>query len=1016
MTGPIRIFLSTDDADEALAYDLEKHLRQAFEPRALEFWHERPVADEDYRRTATAFLENAHLFLPIVSVDYLNTPDARWELQQGLAEAARRPGLAVLTVLARSAFLPAGLAGYPIAPGPDEPVDATGFNRERQILRVAAAARDTVAVNTAPPVALSPVDLPLMVDDVRERLQPMLDRLEFSPLFQLLKSLAYDAALAKNVFEAEDSFSNLYQQTRGQKTHLAEFLLQVETVRQYLRTLLDELREGHLVADWKKRFIAQYFSFEKTERSGVAPYFFFPTEEVAIPDTLNLPVSIGEKAAAENIGLLSYQQKLDFRRNLLLAQDAIAVENFARAHAHCEHVRTHIDPQSAQLYEYLLITYIHKEKPERIVEEALLGQGRLLSHVTLYAGRLRRYQEEGKCPTVTGPYNRRVAAEILSDGMRNVYDSWPNDDVLETGRRAELAAPNRDAARKFIEDAQLVYRAIHPMRGGLRALVNELCGGGKFSWVRRIEFADGEIRFFSTEAFDLESQIAELLELIAEVDKGQPEKQRQQADVMRENLYFSLLAKRQLLARQVAEERRKRRAFTDIHESVIRYIYACLLGHRIFGEGMSGGKEQSFLRLAVEYLLPNLVLSPDADALALPVRWFDLDTTGALVSHPDCARHGFDARGVLEKIVRDFAGRAGWLHVQPNLKDEVFKQYVADTEAEYETVRAALDWSDFRRMPDSEARRRLVRILRRWEICFHAYPEAGRPFLDRIADELVGDGLMTWLYLSPMRLRTHPESLAFGYDAEEKLRQLRHWPSSRSEAHFSRALAENIFRKNILPAYTSVKKGDETQRAAVINLLWQSLVLYRDLYTHADYLDLVWNELTEEHKFAWLDVTEKGEWALKPFLSADPPFDPLDILRQLARENRERYAPLEARARVADRRFKDLEDAYYHEISEYKYENRIEERRMVIEIVRKIKGLFRFFARPEYLELPIRELSGNGRIRWQTSLLGIFRLPDNYYENQYFDFDYRRELSEFTGYRDTAFQWMEHSMRQADEW
>ena len=91
MTGPIRIFLSTDDADETLAYDLEKQLRQAFAPRDLLFWHERPVAEEDYRRLATAFLETAHLFLPIVSVNYLDTPDARWELEQALSESARRP-------------------------------------------------------------------------------------------------------------------------------------------------------------------------------------------------------------------------------------------------------------------------------------------------------------------------------------------------------------------------------------------------------------------------------------------------------------------------------------------------------------------------------------------------------------------------------------------------------------------------------------------------------------------------------------------------------------------------------------------------------------------------------------------------------------------------------------------------------------------------------------------------------------------------------------------------------------
>ncbi len=640
----------------------------------------------------------------------------------------------------------------------------------------------------------------------------------------------------------------------------------------------------------------------------------------------------------------------------------------------------------------------------------------MLNYVTLYSGRLRRYQEEGKCPTGTGAYNRRVAAEILSDGMRNVYDAWPNDHVLDTGRRAETAAPNRDAARRFIEAAQLVYRAIYPMRGGLRILVNELCGGGKFNWVSRISFADDEIRFFSNEQFDLESQIAELLELIAAVDEGYPEKQRAQSELLRENLYFSLLAKRQLLARQAAEERRKRRTFTDVHLSVIHFVYACLMGHRVFGEGISGGKEQSFLRLAVEYLLPNLVISPDADAAGLQLRWFDLDAQGNITAHPDCVRYQFDARAIVEKIVRDFSGRAGWLQVQPNLKEEVFNQYVADTEAEYQEVKTGLSWTDFRRMHDFEARRRLVRCLQRWEICHNAYPESSQRFLDRIVDELVGDGLMSWLYLDPFTLRTLPESLAFGFDAQEKLFAFRTKMLSRSEPELGQSLAGNIFRKNILPAYERVKKGEETQRPDVINLLWQALSTYKNLHQHPDYLDFVWNELTEEHKFSWLNVTEQGEWMLQPFLSTTPPFDPLHILDQLQREDRARYSPTEARARIADRRFRDLETLYFREISEYKYENRIEERRLAIEIIRKIKGLFRFFPRPEFLELPIRELSGHGRIRWQSRLLGVFALPENYYENQYFNFDYRRELSEFKGYRDTAFQWMEHMMRQTENW
>ena len=99
----------------------------------------------------------------------------------------------------------------------------------------------------------------------------------------------------------------------------------------------------------------------------------------------------------EQIGLLSFEQKTDFRRSLLLAKDAMAVKNYSQAYAYCDHVRTKVDPQSAQLYEYLLITFLQKETALRTMQEAVNGNDRLLQYVLLYASRLRDYEREAKC-------------------------------------------------------------------------------------------------------------------------------------------------------------------------------------------------------------------------------------------------------------------------------------------------------------------------------------------------------------------------------------------------------------------------------------------------------------------------------------------------------------------------------------------------------------------------------------------------------------------------------------------
>lgn len=991
MKGPIRIYLSVDAHDAAFARQLEQHLKQAMQSTELIFWNAANQTPETYRKQAAQFLEKSQLFVAFVSVHYQDTAHARWELQKALEVCSRRPSLQILSVLARSAFIPNALQGFPISPGDHDPLEQEGLSLDRQLVRVAETIR--FLLQNAPKAPKhSNVKLELDLSDLRERLLPLLDRVDFKPIFDLLKAIAYDAALLKSLFEAEDAFTNLIQQSRGLKTDLEAFLAKKALYRQQLADIIQYLRADELVPSWNRIFIDLYYNFQKHPEPPVVPYFFIPTETIAIPETLHLPGSEGASMSAEAIGMLSYQQKQDFRRSLLLAQDAIAIENFARAYAHCEHVRSHIDPESAQLYEYLLITYIYNQKSEQIITDALRGDGRMLNHTTLYSGRLQRYQEAHYCPSLTGAYNRRVAAEILSDGMRNVYEAWPNDYILDTGRRGEAVVQHQQEARRFIEAAQLVYRAVHPMRGALRILVNELCGGGKFHWVSRVVFAEDEIRLLSNERFDLESQISELIALIDVVDEGFPKKQAQQRLLLRENLYFNLLAKRQLLANQVAEEQRNNQQFTDIYESVIRFIQACLLGHQMFGDAEQNNKDQSFLRLALEYLLPDLVIDPDTDALFPHLRWFDLDAKGNFVAHPDSQAYQFEALAILEKIVREHAGKAGWIQVAPNIKAAVYKQYNADTTHLYESVKTGLQWNDIRRMHPVEARKRIIDCMQRWMSAYYAFPEIGQDLLDLVITELSGSGLLTWLFHDPFELKTHPDSLAYGFDARAALKVALKYAHNHTEQSLRQTIAQHLFQQRILPAFDNISKGDEGQRGLAVRLLLECLTGYR-LYPDPVFLDFIFQELTEELKFRWIDIDIKGQACRWPFQD-NYEFDPLSVLERLHEQYPDRYRRFLVRDRIAQRRYFDLNEQYLHEISEYRRENRRPEREIAIDIVRRMKAIFRYMPKEIYLELPYRELSGKGRIRWFGMALGLLPTRENHYENQFYNFNYRYELYE----------------------
>lgn len=1013
------IFIAFDSSDIHTADGLYRYLNQALPGEHLVFWNPANIAEEDYRVRANTFLEKTDLFVACLSAQYQDTPNARWELEKALSEQKRRPeSFQILAVLARAAFVPAALTGFPLAPAPDQPVEGYSLGRDIQLQRVATVARDLL-LHIERRADLFPVPegpaFVLTFEDVRERLQVWLEHCDLAPLFLFLKRLLHPERTPDDLFQLEDAFAEWRQQAQRNKLRFEDFLETTDAIRLDLGHLIGRLEESRFRKNWPGIFADTYYAWSPVPApDDQLAGLFLPTGDIRTPDTLNLPRQARNDDIWEGVGTLSHQQQQDFRRNLLLAQDALGIGNFARAHALCEHVRAHIDPQSAQLYELLLITYLKKETPDRIIRDAVYGSGSKLNHVIVYAGRYTEYQQAGKCPSEDGRYNLKAAAQALSDALLRLYSTFENDYILHTGRHSTEVPDNRAAVSKCVQVAMTIYRTVHPYRGFLELAVNELCNGAKYDYIRRVEIVHDEFRFASHEDFGIESEIREVIGMLEAVSNTDDDELMNHQ--LRENLFFNLRAKRFRLQAQIAEEQRRYAQFTDLRDSVIELVDAALLGYKIFGD-KGYPDEESFLRLAVEQLLPGLLL-PTASAAPTQavghLRWFILDEQGDVRAHPDCDRFRFDVVTIVEKIVRDRAGLTGWLQVQPNIKEEVYRQFAADADLRYQHLRDQLQYTDIRRPDETEARNAIVQCLRDWKSAYLAYPERGTPYLQRILLELLGDRLLLWMRFSPTRLTTLPESLGLGYDAATELRQLLELPCGMEPEQAHKMLAHNLFHRHIRPTYQKIPAGDESRRADATSLLLQALHVYRDLSPAPEYLDLVFEEITAETKFRWVDVTEAGAavpWPCNPPLSIDPP----DILAQLALALPERYRPLEARQRIAHRRHADLKTRYFREISEFPLENRRVERQIAIDIIRKLKGLFRYYPDAVFLELPIRELGGHGRIRWREDFLGILPTRSNHYENRYFDFDYALELSECKMYRDTKAQWMEHVLREMGE-
>lgn len=1014
MASTVHIYLSFDASDARTAADLQRQLAISLQPRQVAFWQKNEVPVEEYRSKATDFLERTDLFIALLSLNYEDDPDVRWELAKALGVQKEHPSFQIMTVLARSAGIPPVLRAFQMALPPGETIEQDGIPRDRQLLRTSAmAAKVLEAAPQKEFIDIGAIALPIGLDDLKERLLVQTDRINHGPLLILLKQLIKDVQVKRGVLDVEDYFKQLREQTRLSQITLEELKNKATPIQSDLVYLIERLQEDDLKPEWRQIFIRDYFRFtgDSREESAVPP-FFVPVDDILIPETLHAPASSQTPDMQDRTAILSFEQKNDFRRHLLLARDALAVKNHTQAYQYCDYVRTKIDPLSAQLYEYLLITHLQMETPARVMKDAVLGNERHLQYVLLFASRLREYMQEGRCPSSTARHNLEIASEAISDAAIRLYHSFPNDPLRHTGKHSEEVPDNRRVVRVILENTLKVCRLVHPSEELLELAVLESCGGGKCHWLERVDVVGDRFQFVPNGSFDLLGEVQELMELLKQMEAEDTQKLVKDKGLLREDLYFSLLAKRQALAAQIAEDLKRRRPYTDVRESMIRFVNACLLGAEVFSDHDPRSQGDSFFRLALEYLLPGLLVAPAANT-GVEVRWFTLNDHGEVTPVPECGAYHFNALAIVEKIVRDHSGRAGWMKLMPSIKEAVYMQYLSDTREIWEEVKRGLSFTDIRRMDAIEARRKMIDCLRRWLILYKSYPErSGQDYLDLSIRELIGDGLLNWLQFdSSGQMVSQQESLALGYEVRVALRELLEHSSRYTEEDLRSHIAGNIFNKQILPQYNALRRGDESVRTVCARLLFGALSAYK-LHQEKGYLDFVWRELTEEIKFQWIDVTLEGKETLVKSLNG---FDPIAVVFELHEAHPQRFRLFTLRENIAARRYKDAETRYFQEISEYRRENRLPDRKIAIEVIRKMKGIYLYFPKADYLQIPLDELNGRGRIRWHANFLGLFPIQENHYENSYFQFEYKFERFDLKRLMDNQYGEMQRVLREIGE-
>ncbi len=990
----LNIYCSFHERDAELVRVVIGHLNTLFAPGAVRYTDRATVpVRANTAEFSRQIVEAADAVLIFGSADYFNRRETLIERDYARL-SPRRPLVIPLRARATPNF--PGLEEYPILPADGAALSDKTADETRCALAARAifeAVQRFARPHTAG-VAAEPAWL--HGRDWKGLLFSHLDKNNLRSGIALLHRLIKDPALDRVAFEAEAEHQRLHRRTQQERLPFAGFWQQHQAMRTDMESIVDGLSEPLLRDDWSAFLCTECLAFQPIEHDDTGL-----TGLSTLADEIAVPHRLRENAAGDG---LANEQSETYRRLFILAQDAEAMGQPGKAYAYFEQIRQNIDPESAQLYEHLLLTFVKKETPERIVRETMQGNRRLIETVFLLAGRYQEYQERGQCPSETGYYNVAEVAAELHHALRRIYAALPQDYVLDTGLNAERHPDQRAAVLHALQLAFDIYHFVHPAEGFLELAFNELCGGGHYQWLDTMALtADGDFRPVNRLEFDLLSRVFTLRTMLLNpevrnaadpTEQAAHQRRRQHAGrydqrlLLRDNLLLCLRRKLANLNAAVAEERRYRREFIDERLSLTRFYYACITGYLAL-EADWPAEKSTFLNLALDGLLRQPVIP-----------WFTLNDAGELIEHHDCTRCGFAALPMTAHIIRAYAGAGGWEQVLPQIKATVYDHYIAETAARYEAVKLGLHWKDVRRWPETEARQALIDCIRRWMAAWRAYPERGEPHLQSALRELSGAGLLLWVHFDPDKLVTHPDSAALGYDAVAALSQIIAAQQTFSPQTVEKQVVDQLFQRRILPAYAAVKPGDEKAREPVVRLLREALRGYK---ASPDPAVLAWTyrELIDEVKFRWFDISAQGAW-ISPAYGG---FQPLEVLEQLARLDPAQFGPYDTHKRVAERRYRDAEQAFYRDISEYRPDNGPEERRMAVAIFNKMKGIFRFFPDRRYLELPIKELDGHGRIVWQAHVLGIFAVQTNHHENYLFQFDYKAERVELQHYWDRCMEY-----------
>ena len=793
-----------------------------------------------------------------------------------------------------------------------------------------------------------------------------------------------EAEVAKHEFQHRDRLRKItYNPTGGSAHHEAARLQELSDVKKEgllskVAKMIGELTEEDLVEHYKLTFRNVETAFSWYNSAGERQLLISPLEMIQVPAYLN-----------------SHGDYLEYKRLMVQAQDAYLAHRYDEAHELFLRVRNEIDPESAQLYELLLVSYFKKHRGSHLIDSYLSTNtkrkaGKIeenpLYQIYIYASRFHLLQGNRK-PDETATIRsadenyKKPGSDLIAQPAQSVFSPTGDKNLRVVTQELLLRIMQRHTSLTDRIVANVVTREKSTL---------EL-------W-RIITTTRDIYQYLQPDYFVFGSIVAELLGASAGFwitvdDDGQP------ANVYPE--YDAVAALRAIINMVAGEKHRKQEAIQttarknldQVREDVISNLAVMVSdGLRLKYEQLddappltpneAAATYQPYVELVQSYrvadaLLPGSGLFFDVPFMEIgngrgKVDWFELGRGRNLYTR--FTDPYFDALAYFE----DLCHRKGAFTGVPTigsaiehliqtyyhrLKDKTFNLYRSiNLMGEFDLALAG--------------RQRVGEILycyRNWQICFDVNED--ETFLKLCHDEVVGNGILFWWAIGKHGLHANPRNLPLGvvFDAREELNWLNDQCGVGTRENDFLTITENYVNRIVIPRSNEIGKRTHGQlnpaaedQLDILHFAKKVTQLAIAVGPLGQLEDYVYDELVRENTFRWYDI--QGERFINEERVHQHGIDAIPVLEEamLAFSESNRFTTGHLQDMIALNRQEDILTSYKEDFSRNQEKNYDEDTIVLfVRMIERLIGYHKITGNAALLAMPYEELvTGKGKVRW----------------------------------------------------